>query len=616
MANKRVSELVQITAPELTVDDLLLLADVTAHESKKLRLADLNAFLLTTANSGSFYGTSSWAQYAVWALGAPTPNFVNSSSNAGYAVNAGNAVSAINAISASYSFSGSYVQTASYALTSSMLLIYSAVFADYAKSASYLIYSGIPNGTASLALTASLTRGTSSYAFTASTTTGTASFSNTSSYAFISLYTLNSGSAISSVLYALSASWSSASLQSVWATQSLSASYLNYNGIPNGTASYALVAGGYPSVRINYGVYPAISQSSFNSQLDRVIIPAPNGGFVSSSFEALGSVVIPFTMSLYNTCSIELIALDRWTGITASLDRSPLDVFLPTSGAGTGSILVPFSLMGEWPLSGSVTVYVTASQGAIINPNRLVRFDVTSVAQNVYVTPYETMSLRVIPNSGPLPIFTYTSSGILTSGVDSDCFAAPTVTEINISNLNVFQVKYLWMMSSLTKFNGSVNGTLYDVGGMPLPLVSMSLNTCALFSLAPLAQNVNLKYVDVGRNNIPFIPSLPAGLWYLDCSRNDNLAQLPSPLPSALQYLSVSGTAMTSLPTLPITLTHLDISNCLFSAAQIEVITNQLVAAGLTNGYLNTSGNGVTYTAQTLTNFATLSPTRGWTVVS
>ena len=42
MANKRVSELVSIAATELDVADLLLLSDVSEHESKKLQVKEIN----------------------------------------------------------------------------------------------------------------------------------------------------------------------------------------------------------------------------------------------------------------------------------------------------------------------------------------------------------------------------------------------------------------------------------------------------------------------------------------------------------------------------------------------------------------------------------------------
>jgi hypothetical protein len=656
MANKRVSELVEITAQQLAADDLLLLADVTAQESKKLKMAELNAFMLATSNSGSFYGTASWAQYAVYALSAPTPVSVSYAATSTNTVNAENSTFATSASFASASITTSYAITASYAHTSSVLLIYSAAFSDYAKTASYLLYTGIPNGTSSFSLTSSLTRGTASYALSALTTMGTASYSNTASFALFSLYTLNTGSAISSVLYALSASWASASVQASIATQSLSSSYINYSGIPNGTASYALVAGQYPSARVNYGVYSAITQSSFCAQLDRVNITAPIGG-ISSSFEAVGSVIIPFTSSVYATCSIELIALDRWTGITSSLDRAPLNVSLQPIAIDTGSILVPFSLMGEHPLSGSIMVYVTASGGARIDQNRPVKFDITSLGQGVQVTTYETMSLRVIQNMGLPPTFAYTSSGVLTYGVDSDCYAAPNVTEIDVSNLSLWITKYVWLMPDLIKFNASNNSFLVDVGGMPSSLISMSVQNCAISMLAPLNYNSALKYLDCSYNNISSLPSLPSGLWYLNCMGNSQLTRLPSSLPSSLIFMNASetsitsaplfmpntlismsvatntslvgwstafpsslgmfdchGTSLTTLPVLPYSLRNLNISDCLFSSAQIEYITTQLVNGGLTGGYLNTSGNGVTYTSTTLTNFSTLG-TRGWVCV-
>lgn len=573
MANKRISELVAITAPELTVDDLLLLADVTAHESKKLRLADLNAFLLATSNSGSFYGTASWANYAVYALNAPIPPSVPYAVNAGYATSAGSATTATNATNATNAVSASYAKTGSWAITASYSLTSAALFADQAKTASYLLYQGFVNGTASFALTASMTRGTASYALTASTATGTASYSPTASFSFYAVYAANGGGgATDTVLYALSASWASGSRQALWATQSFTSSYLLYVGLPNGTASYALTAGTYPNNRINYGIYLAHSQSEFSSQIDKVSIPSSRRNPVSSSFEVWGTVVIPFTASIYTTCSIEFIALDRWSGVTSSLDKSPLNVSLPISG-GTGSILVPFSLAGEVALSGSIMLYVTASEGAIINPNRIARFDITSFANGVTVSPAETMSLVVTPFTGPSNQFPYTSSGILTYGYDSDCWIVrDTVTEIDLGGINPSRVQYVWLMSALTKFKASDNPNLVDVGGMPPSLISMSVPTCDIRELAPLP---------------PFLTSL-------ECNNNPNL---------------------TFLPRIPSSVLRMDVSNCNIASIELENATARLVNAGLSNGWINISGNAFPYTVPTLNNIAVLQ-SRGWTCIT
>lgn len=203
MANKRVSELSPITAAELSMADLLLLADVTAHESKKLTLQDFTTFLLDGGNiTASLYGTASWATWAVNALNAPTQASASYAATASWAWRSITSSLALNAVSASYSLSGSYVISASYALSSSVQTIYSSAFADIAKSASYLIYTpGVSNGTASYAM-----------------------------------YTLSSS-------YALSSSINISSSYATVANSSVTSSYLLYDGsLPNGTASYSLSA--------------------------------------------------------------------------------------------------------------------------------------------------------------------------------------------------------------------------------------------------------------------------------------------------------------------------------------------------------------------------------------
>jgi hypothetical protein len=642
MANKRISELVQITAPDVSTDDLLLLADITAHESKKLRLGDLNTFLSRTANSGSFFGTSSWAQCAAYALGGPIPSTASYSFVSALAYNA---ISAINAISASYALSGSYTITASYALSTPLQTVFSAAFSDYARTASYLLYTpGLANGTASFALTSSMTLGTASYSYTAS-------------HAGVALYAVSAGGVGGSVPYALSASWASSSYQSTWATQSFTASFLQYSGNPNGTASYAMVAGGFPEVRIDYGVHQAITQSAFFAQIDKVFINPSIAGYRSSSFEAVGTVIVPFTSSVFQTCSIELIALNRWSGITSSLDKAPLNIILPIN-SGTGSIAMPYSLMGEAPLSGSIMVYVTASNGAILSPTRPVRFKVTSLANSVVVSTAETMSLMVIPFSGAPPTFTYTSSGFLFSGTDADvATVANTVTEINVSNLTLSSIKYLWTLPRLKKLNATDNYAMVDIGGMPNSIETMSLSNCLLNTMAPLIYT-SASIFDCSNNQLRELPPLPSTMSYIDCSGNASMTLLPDPLPRGLEVIYADGTSipypptsipntlitmsmagisalntwttsfptamtyfdchntnLTSLPTLPSGVLYLDAQSCQLTTLGIDNITTQLVSNGLSNGYLGILGNTLPYSAGTLSRITTLQ-SRGWTIVS
>jgi histone arginine demethylase JMJD6 len=184
MANKKVSELVQITWNQLRPQDLFLLSDVIAHESKKLTLQDLDTYIFSAGLSGSLLGTASYAIQAISTSYSPSQVTASYSSTSSWAFNISTASYALQASSASWSLSGSYVLTASYAITSSAQMALSSSYANlatYANSASYLVYTpGIFNGSASYAL-ASLT---SSYALTSTTSSYTlsSSFSSTSSY--------------------------------------------------------------------------------------------------------------------------------------------------------------------------------------------------------------------------------------------------------------------------------------------------------------------------------------------------------------------------------------------------------------------------------------------------
>ena len=149
MANKRVSELASIDATTLQENDLLLVSDVNTHTSRKVTIGDLGTFLLDEGFlSGSFYGTASYAITAATAsyIGPHSSSYAPTSS---WAQNVVSASYASTTTTASYSVTSSYIATASYALSSLAQSAFSASFSDYAQSASYLIFNGIPKGTAS-----------------------------------------------------------------------------------------------------------------------------------------------------------------------------------------------------------------------------------------------------------------------------------------------------------------------------------------------------------------------------------------------------------------------------------------------------------------------------------
>lgn len=241
MANTRVSELSPIVAADVATNDLLLLADVSAVESKKLAISDLRNYLQLNISSSS---TSSWATNARTASyllyqGFPngTASFALTSSynlSSSHARWADTASHALYALSASFARSSSYALTASYAHTSSVQLIFSSAFADQARTASFLLYAGVPNGTASYALsslTASQAARATHLMYPNNSTASVAISSNQSRTASFVLYSGVPNGTASYAMYA----------QNIGTATT--ANFLNYTpGVPNGTASYAISA--------------------------------------------------------------------------------------------------------------------------------------------------------------------------------------------------------------------------------------------------------------------------------------------------------------------------------------------------------------------------------------
>ena len=182
--NERVSQLIGLSASDLQTEDILLITDMSQKESKKLELGQM---LLFIESSGSFIAYTS--------LQADTASYISVNNIDGIVPVALVASQSISASFATRAMSSSYATNTS---TSS----YSAfcnISITNSDTASYLKYSGNPNGTASYALNALASdvstnsqfliytggnNGTSSYAINARSS----SYAVTSSYAVISSY--------------------------------------------------------------------------------------------------------------------------------------------------------------------------------------------------------------------------------------------------------------------------------------------------------------------------------------------------------------------------------------------------------------------------------------------
>ena len=207
--NEKVSDLLELFATDIESRDVFLVTDISQRESKKLEVGQL---LLFVENSGSFLAyDSAHANTASYILASGIDGMVSMANNASHS------------ISSSWADRSSSSFYASSANSSSYSMMCEVTDSD---TASFLKYTGTPNGTASNAVTSSysieslgslnllyfgLDNGTASYAITASnahvssysvtsTNADTSSISISSSYSDASLYSNLSGQSLTSSL--------------------------------------------------------------------------------------------------------------------------------------------------------------------------------------------------------------------------------------------------------------------------------------------------------------------------------------------------------------------------------------------------------------------------------
>ena len=398
MANKRVSELAQITPAELDAQDIILVAHMfPSPESKKMTVDDFATYLLSDGNiSGSFYGTSSYAQTASYALNATTQISSSHSLTSDYSYHGDFAFTCDQAYNAYAADTASYVKVAQTALTASFGTATFASNSIYTQTASYLLYvPGNSNGTASFALSSL----TASYALNASNNGGSnggssswasssisASYASTTAQAAYAGYAYNGlrtslADLATTASYANTASFSkTASFASIanisytsiatqlsasWASSSISSSYANMSS----TALTALYCAPNPNT-IQYGIFSAISQSNLNSQIDNISITSPQD--LTMSVDVAGTVVIPWTASYITSGNITLNLLNRTNGFNQVLDTCPVYINMGNnvatfSGGLTGSFMgsVTSSILGQ--VSASIQSIFSGSTDSLID---------------------------------------------------------------------------------------------------------------------------------------------------------------------------------------------------------------------------------------------------------
>ena len=428
MANKRVSELSLITAAEVAPNDLLLVADVSAIESKRMYLSQLGTYVSTFVSasmSASTAQNATYARTASYLIGIGLVNGTPALGTASYAISSSHDISsshaiwadtasyALAALSASYASSSSYCQTASFAYTSSYVVItqYSSAYANYANTASYLIGITFSDGTPAL--------GTASYALMAdsSTTAFLATYANNLQYAGIpngTAYnsiisktssclfgpTLADGTAaLGTASYALTAS--TAKTASYIRSSNLSASYLRYtDGVPNGTA-YNSITASYVSLAVSASHaltasyllgFSGVSSNNYSEG-------GPYAGTVYSPSLTLGAATASFgTLTINPTDNVaKNTIIECWGSVTSLTLTSPPDLrlrltqgatvteldatYLRCTGSAEWHFKVSTTLLGSW----QVNVFNINRTDAIMT-DRIPRMYIKTLADNWSVT--------------------------------------------------------------------------------------------------------------------------------------------------------------------------------------------------------------------------------------
>ena len=137
-------------------------------------------------------------------------------------------------------------------------------------------------------------------------------------------------------------------------------------------------------------------------------------------------------------------------------------------------------------------------------------------------------------------------------------------------------------------------------------------------SVNPLSSSFNsssvlpssLEYLYCNLCAISSIPTLPSTMTHLQVQQNRLVSGSIQNFPSALTVIALGVNALTDIPPIPSGVTELDVSFNPFSATKINTICGELVAHNLNNGTLNLTSCTTSLAAA---NISTLQG-RGWFV--
>ncbi len=663
-----------MTAEDIQPDDLFLIIDVTAKESKNIQASELEIWLRGLGNISTFAYTASYILgsgidgYVNLAYNSDTSSFANYSiissqsylSNNSLLANTASSVTFNNIPTSSFLVYSPNNGTASYAINTST--------SSLSNVSNYLYYFGGDNGTAS-------------YAITARTIQNTV-YAETASY-FNDL----GGVSLASASHAQVADYAASG-------HSDDTNFLNYNGGNNGTASYAMAAMTFANIISPQGIFTSTTQSSTIAQLDNVNVMWSTTNYARTPIEVIGTIDIPFTSSITTTGSIQLGIVDRNTGYTTTMDSSPISLNLsPTVGNwgsyDSGSISMPFTLGGEVSLYGSYLLFISASNNLLIDSNRNVKFKIATESDTFAINSAVPMTFDATSADSNNVFFNFTSTD---GGPFLDTYVGINYTQslgtqiftIYSTGTNLGALNYFWSVNGIISASFSNNGgDFYYMSGVPNTTQYLACNRGGLSLLYSFVSS-SLMYLDCDNNLLSSLPSFPNSMSYINCNTNfiSNISNLPSTLsyfdcsnqqnnalvslPSTLPYgltvfLAGNNSALTTLPSvftdsittmsldnnsslinilsLPAQLVYLSLNNCslitslpampanvLYLSAQscsfgtdpssMDNITGQLASNAPTNmsGSLDLRGNGYLNPVSLTVNIPTLI-TYGWTVL-
>lgn len=646
--NKRISQLIELTSPEVEGNDLLLIVDSTANESKKIQVSEFGNWL-NASTSFHIYN----ADTASYILGSNVNGIVNSSS---YSITSSFCNSSIQS---NTSITSSYAGTASYVINEPTV----------SPTSSYIEYAGFPNGTASYALSTALSNTSANTNFLNyfGGNNGTASFSiNTGN----TIHAVNADTAsyfnntLTVVASASHANISDTIVGNIVPT----ASFLLFSN-SNGTASYAIQAGSVQGMLNNYGLVNAYQQSISSSIINTLIVSSSLGIQQPTIIEIIGDAILYFTSSHITNYSLSLFTINRLTGQSNVIDNSYIGLnSTPITnnwgGLQSGSMNIPINLIGEVSLFGEYFLELTSSSPYLtINPNRQTKFILQSQSDVLNTQTDEPITFLINPTASV--IINFSSSLISGSVIDFLpgllITGSKNITWIDVNNKSVTDIKYIWQCTELTHLICPNNSSLQALGySFPSTLNYLDCNSCIIGYINDLT-NTAVTHFDCSNNNLSVLPAMSPSTTYLNCGNNpitylanlpnsllslyaqsssvsqlalpgntpslpNNLITasfagtpllfLPTSLPTSMSYLDISNTNTFSMPDPPISMSFLNLRNTFLNMSALETVSGILVSNAQFFGTFDLRGYGpISSFSPTLSSNILLLSTNNWTVL-